>query len=129
MSVTAMATDHHLPQTMPQLVGHGVTTIVGGLTPAMLGVLLLNLVGIGAAVYFLNLLISGQQQHLENLLQVQTQQMDKVLTVTQNQMTAVLRTHDREFDALMTMLAAANQKEPPREFLPPPRPPDERNEP
>jgi hypothetical protein len=38
---------------MPELAGHATTTIVGGLTPAMLGVLLLNICGIGAAIYFL----------------------------------------------------------------------------
>jgi hypothetical protein len=114
----------NLPMNTTQLAGHGISTIVGGLTPAMLGILLLNLVGIGAAVYFLNLLISGQQQHLENLLQSQTAQMDKVLSVTSGQMTSVLRTHDREFDALMAMITLSNPpEEPPREFLPPPRPP------
>jgi hypothetical protein len=124
LTMTDRTQPAHLPQTMPQMVGHGITTVVGGLTPAMLGVLLLNLVGIGAAVYFLNLLISGQQQHLENLLQVQTAQMDKVLSVTQAQMTAVLRTHDREFDMLMAMLTEATKPPPePEEFLPPPRPP------
>jgi uncharacterized protein HemX len=113
----------HYPMTATQLAGHATSTIVGGLTPAMLGVLLLNVIGVAAAVYFLNLLISGQQQHLKSLLEVQQQQMDKVLTVTQSQMTQVLRTHDREFDALMGMIQQANLEEPPREFLPPPRPP------
>ena len=65
--------------TTTQLVGHTTSEIVGGLTPAMLGVLLLNVVGIGAAIYFLNLLISGQQQHLGNLLDVQKGQIELVL--------------------------------------------------
>ena len=83
---TIMATQHdNLPQTMPQLVGHGVTTIVGGLTPAMLGVLLLNCVGIAAAVYFLNLLIKGQQTHLSALLTVQERQMTQVLAIERYQ--------------------------------------------
>ena len=117
--------DQSLPQNMPQLVGHGITTVVGGLTPAMLGLLLLVVAGLGSAVYFLDLLISGQQAHLENLLNVQQTQMDKVLGVTQGQMTALLRTHDREFDALMAMITTEVNRPPPEpeEFLPPPRPP------
>jgi hypothetical protein len=88
-----MMVERDLPRTMPELTGHGITTIVGGLTPAMLGVLLLNICGIGAAIYFLNILITGQQNHLQNLLNVQ-----------QAQITQVLRTHDREFDSLMQMI-------------------------
>lgn len=69
--------ERELPRTMSELTGHGITTIVGGLTPAMLGVLLLNVVGIAAAVYFLNLLIKGQQTHLDALLNVQERQMSQ----------------------------------------------------
>ena len=85
-------TSPNLPMNTTQLVGHSVSTVVGGLTPAMLGLLLLVLVGVGAAVYFLNILIKGQQQHLENLLEVQQHQMDRVLNTTAAQMTQVLRT-------------------------------------
>jgi hypothetical protein len=125
-----MMVDHqptHLPISTTQLAGPGISTVVAGLTPGMLGLILLNVVGVGAAVYFLNLLISGQQQHLENLLTVQQSQMDKVLSVTSAQMVAILKTHDREFDVLMDMIKQSNPpplpEEPPREFLPPPRPP------
>ena len=76
------------------LAGHGITTIVGGLTPAMLGVLLLNICGIGAAIYFLNILITGQQNHLQNLLDVQ-----------ERQMSLIVRVHDREFDAQNKMIS------------------------
>ena len=72
-----------LPRTMPELTAHGITTVVGGLTPAMLGVLLLNVVGIAAAVYFLNLLIKGQQTHLDALLNVQERQMAQFYTMEQ----------------------------------------------
>lgn len=61
-----------------------------GKSPLMLGVVVLNVIGIAAAVYFLNLLISGQQQHLANLLTLQTAQLQEILTV-----------HNHEFDALM----------------------------
>jgi hypothetical protein len=106
-----MVHDTQLPMTATQLVGHGVEAITNRLTPVALGVLLLNLVGIGAAVYFLNVLIVGQQQHLENLLNVQ-----------QAQITQVLHTHDREFDTLMAMVAKAYEaaREPPPSPLPPP---------
>ena len=59
-----------LPQTTVALVGHATSEVIGGVvkTPLMLAVLLLNVIGIGAAVYFLNLLISGQQRHLAALL-------------------------------------------------------------
>ncbi len=82
-----------LPVSTAQLIGHATSTIVGGLTPAMLGVLLLNLAGISAAIYFLNILITGQQNHLASLLNVQRSQIE-----------LVMRTHDREFDALMLMI-------------------------
>jgi hypothetical protein len=88
-----MVHEKNLPMTATQLAGHGITSVVGGLTPAMLGVLLLNVVGIGAAIYFLNLLISGQQTHLRSLLALQETSVSRVLT-----------THDREFDALMKII-------------------------
>ena len=89
-----------LPQTTMQLAGHATGAVVEGLTqgnraPWMLGVLLLNVIGIGAAVYFLNVLITGQQAHLKELLEVQRSQQEAVLTM-----------HKWEFDALMEMSRA-----------------------
>ena len=52
-----------------------------------------ELAGISAAIYFLNILITGQQNHLASLLNVQRSQIE-----------LVMRTHDREFDALMLMI-------------------------
>jgi hypothetical protein len=108
-----MMVEQQLPMTTTQLAGHGISAVTGRLTPAALGVLMLNLIGIGAAVYFLNVLIVGQQTHLKNLLDVQ-----------QNQITQVLRTHDREFDALMAMVREASKPppEPPLPSLVPPEP-------
>jgi hypothetical protein len=79
-----------------QTAGQAVGDVVEGLTtrsPWMLGIILLNLAGIGAAVYFLNVLILGQQGHLQ-----------QVLSVQQAEVAQILNTHDREFDALMKMV-------------------------
>ena len=93
-----------LPQTTMQLAGHATTEVVQGIgrTPLMLGVIVLNLIGVGAAVFFLNLLISGQQQHLKALLEVQDKQQTELITM-----------HKQEFDQLLQMLP---RNEPP---LPP----------
>jgi hypothetical protein len=112
-----MVHDQHLPMTATQLVGHTASSVVGGLTtpaPWMLGVVLLNMIGIAAGVYFLNLLIKGQQSHLANLLDVQ-----------KSQITMVLNTHDREFDALMAMVREFEKMPvlpPPAEEIPMPLP-------
>jgi len=58
----------------------------------MLGVVILNCIGIAAAVYFLNILITGQQAHLKALLEVQQAQTTELLTM-----------HKQEFDALLEM--------------------------
>lgn len=89
-----------LPTTTMQLAGHATGAVVEGLTgsnkaPWMLGVLILNCIGIAAAVYFLNVLITGQQAHLKELLEVQRSQQEAVLTM-----------HKWEFDALMEMSRA-----------------------
>ena len=84
-----------LPQTTMQLVGHTSGAVVDGLsrTPMALAVICLNIIGIGAAVYFLNLLISGQQQHLKALLDVQDKQQTELITL-----------HRHEFDSLLALL-------------------------
>jgi hypothetical protein len=92
----------HLPMTTMQLAGHATTAVVSGLTPPMLGVLLLICAGLAASTYFLNILIKGQQAHLISLLSVQ-----------ERQITLVLRTHDREFDALMAMIKEDRKPPPP----------------
>ena len=62
----------------------------------MLGVIMLNLFGIIAAVYFLNVLIQGQQRHLAALLTQQSTQQTELLVM-----------HQREFDALLALLPKA----------------------
>lgn len=91
-----------LPISTMQLAGQASSDVIGGLgkTPLMLGVVMLNMIGIAAAVYFLNLLISGQQQHLKSLLDVQQSQFKELVVM-----------HKSEFDALLAMV--------PREPAPP----------
>jgi hypothetical protein len=84
-----------LPQTTVQLVGHATSELIGGVsrTPMMLAVLLLNVIGIGSAVYFLNLLISGQQAHLKALLEVQDKQQTELVVL-----------HKHVFDTMVALL-------------------------
>lgn len=97
-----------LPTTTMQLAGHATTEVVEGIgrTPLMLGVIVLNLIGVGAAVFFLNLLISGQQQHLKALLEVQDKQQTELITM-----------HKQEFDQLLQMIPRGG--EPPPAVVPP----------
>jgi glucan phosphoethanolaminetransferase (alkaline phosphatase superfamily) len=85
-----------LPTSTMQLAGHATSAVVEGLSsnraPWMLGIVILNCLGIAAAVYFLNVLITGQQSHLKSLLEVQQQQTTELLTM-----------HKAEFDALLEM--------------------------
>lgn len=85
-----------LPQTTLQFAGHAAESVVGGLSgrsPYMLGIVLLNLLGIGAAIFFLNILIQGQQRHLAALLETQQRQQTEIVTL-----------HKQEFDQLLTMI-------------------------
>jgi len=50
------------------------------------------MVGVGAAIYFLQILITGQAFHLNNLLQQQTRQQSELLAM-----------HKQEFEALLEM--------------------------
>jgi hypothetical protein len=95
MSVESETIHTRMPLTATQLTGHATGLAVEGLTgrsPWMLGIVLLNLVGVAAAVYFLNLLISGQQAHLKALLDVQDKQQSEIIEM-----------HKKEFDALLAM--------------------------
>jgi hypothetical protein len=111
----ARVTERQLPTTTMELAGHATGTVIEGLTarsPWMLGIILLNCVGIASAVYFLNLLIRGQSDH-----------MDQIMTVQQADLNKIIDTHNREFDALMAMLRDAAAKPP--LILPAPLPPAE----
>lgn len=85
-----------LPQTTLQFAGQASEAVMGGLTgrsPYMLGIVVLNMLGIAAAIYFLNILITGQQKHLQNLLEVQDKQQTELITL-----------HKQEFDLLLGMI-------------------------
>ena len=105
-----------LPSGPVQLVGHTVGHVTEGLTgrsPWMLGLLLLNCVGIAAAVYFLNILIRGQQGHLAQVLEVQQTEVRQILDM-----------HNREFDTLMKMVGETLD----RLDKPPPAPPPQEDD-
>ena len=82
------------PQSTVQLAHATSDAVISGLakSPYLLGVVVIVLVGVGAAIYFLQILITGQAKHLASLLEVQQVQMDKVIEM-----------HKREFDALLDM--------------------------
>jgi hypothetical protein len=83
-----------MPQSTLQMAHVTSDAVISGLgrSPMLLGVVVLNCIGIAAAVYFLNLLISGQQAHLKSLLEVQNRQQTEIVTL-----------HKAEFDALLEM--------------------------
>jgi hypothetical protein len=95
-----------LPQTSLQLIGHTSGAVIEGLgrTPAILGVVILNLIGVGAAVFFLNLLISGQQQHLKTLVDTQQGQFKELIEIQQSQLKDFFTIHKHQFDTLVAML-------------------------
>jgi hypothetical protein len=82
------------PQSTVQLAHATSDAVISGLakSPYLLGVVVIVLVGVGAAIYFLQILITGQATHLKSLLTVQQEQMDKIIEM-----------HKREFDALLEM--------------------------
>ena len=89
-------TQRPLPQTTLQFAGKAAEHVVGGLSgrsPYMLGIVILNLIGVAAAVFFLNLLISGQQQHLKTLVEQLKEQQTEIVTL-----------HKQEFDQLLQLI-------------------------
>ena len=98
-----------LPVSTVQLAAVTADAVVSGLSksPYMLGIVVLNMIGIVAAVYFLNLLISGQQAHLKALLTLQEAQHEKILAM-----------HQKEFDALLEMGNRLSAVPPPSPIAP-----------
>jgi hypothetical protein len=82
------------PQSTVQLAHATSDAVISGLakSPYLLGVVVIVLVGVGAAIYFLQILITGQAFHLNNLLQQQTRQQSELLAM-----------HKSEFEALLEM--------------------------
>jgi hypothetical protein len=82
------------PQSTVQLAHATSDAVISGLakSPYLLGVVVIVMVGVGAAIYFLQILITGQAFHLNNLLQQQTRQQSELLAM-----------HKQEFEALLEM--------------------------
>ena len=82
------------PQSTVQLAHATSDAVISGLakSPYLLGVVVIVLVGVAAAIYFLQILITGQAFHLNNLLQQQTRQQSELLAM-----------HKQEFEALLEM--------------------------
>lgn len=101
-----------LPMSTVQAAGQAVGDVTSGLkrTPVALAVIVLNLLGIAAAVYFLNVLIKGQQLH-----------MTEVIEADQKQFNVLVDMHSKEFDALLAL--AARNNVPPPAITPPVIPP------
>jgi len=113
MEVSTSVSDQQrvLPSTTMQLAGHATSAVVEGLStnraPWMLGIVILNVLGIAAAVYFLNVLITGQQIHLKALLETQQQQTSELLKM-----------HKEEFDSLLEMARSSVASRLPAEPFP-----------
>jgi hypothetical protein len=99
-----------LPISTVQLAAVTSEAVVGGLarSPYLLGLIVLTAFGIGSAVYFLNILIGGQQVHLKSLLEQQSKQQTELLAL-----------HKAEFDALLEMGNRLSASPPPLSPLAP----------
>jgi len=66
-----MSDDRSQPQSTVQVVGRVAEDVVGGFRgqPLLLGIVVLNVVGIVAALYFLNLLAQNNSTHLKQLME------------------------------------------------------------
>jgi len=113
------------PQSTIQLAHATSDAVISGLakSPYLLGVVVIVLVGVAAAIYFLQILITGQAKHLSALVEMHQAQLEKTLSM-----------HQREFDALLEMgnrLSATPPPPPPAPIVPgapqpPPAPPPRR---
>jgi hypothetical protein len=92
------------PQSTVQLAHATSDAVISGLakSPYLLGVVVIVLVGVGAAIYFLQILITGQAVHLAALLQQQTRQQSELLAM-----------HKQEFEALLEMSNRLSPVSPP----------------
>jgi hypothetical protein len=111
-----------VPTTTIQAAGQAIGDVTSGLsrTPIMLGVIVLVCSGMGAAVYFLNLLINQNSKH-----------MTEIITLQENMFKGLVEMHDKEFNSLMDMVGKAQaefilQDRPTRGTTTPATPPRER---
>ena len=95
-----------LPQSTVQAAAQVSGEIVSGLgrSPAVLGIVILVAITVGAAIYFLQLLINGQQRHLQGLLTIQQAHITDLIAHHKEQLGQIVTVHNREFDALMEMI-------------------------
>jgi hypothetical protein len=115
MTVTDQPPRREMPVSTVQLAHATSDAVITGLgrSPYLLGLVILVIIVVAAAIYFLQILITGQATHLAALLAVQNKQQTEIITL-----------HKQEFDAL---LDAVNRLSPaPNQFtmpapLPPPR--------
>ena len=107
------------PVTTVQAAGQAVGDVTSGLkrTPIALAVIVLNLMGIGAAVYFLNVLIKDQSHHMTEVIEADARQFNLLIDM-----------HAKEFDALLALAARTNVPPPAASLpvVPPPPPPTTR---
>ena len=76
--------DHHdrpPPQSTIQAAGYVAEDVVSGLRtqPLLLGLVVLNCIGIAAALWFLNLIAANNAAHLEQIMTINDKQMTKAL--------------------------------------------------
>jgi len=98
-----------LPVSTVQLAAITSDAVISGLgkSPYLLGLIVLTAIGVGAAIYFLQILITGQSTHLNNLLQQQTKQQSELLAM-----------HKAEFEALLEMSNRLTAVPPPSPLAP-----------
>ena len=98
-----------LPISTVQLAAVTSDAVIGGLarSPYLLGLIVLTTIGVCAAIYFLQILITGQATHLNALLQQQTKQQSELLAM-----------HKAEFDALLEMGNRLSATPPPSPLAP-----------
>ena len=97
MSMDMMTEIHDrrpLPTTPVQVAGQAVGDVTTGLNraPLAFAFVILNVVGIGAAVYFLNLLITQNSKHMTEIVELQSGQFKGLIDM-----------HIKEFDALLDL--------------------------
>ena len=99
-----------LPVSTVQLAAITSDAVISGLgkSPYLLGLIVLTAIGVGAAIYFLQILITGQSTHLNNLLQQQTKQQSELLAM-----------HKAEFEALLEMSNRLTAVPPPPSVIAP----------
>ena len=74
-------TDQPQPQSTVQVAGQVAHDVVGGLQsqPLLLGIVVLNVIGIAAALYFLNLLATNNAKHLDAIMTQHQQQSETLM--------------------------------------------------